>query len=107
MRPVAINSRTVDATIGSLSARRLPFPTVTPAPTPPIKEQVDAALATFLQGQRAELTDVGADLGSVSTSVERFLLVGGKRVRPLFCYWGARGAGMADSAELVTAASCP
>src|SRR5436189_194906 len=35
----------------------------------------------------------------------RDLVVGGKRLRPAFCYWGWRGAGGADDEAIVTVAT--
>ena len=32
----------------------------------------------------------------VHTALRRFVLAGGKRMRPLFCYWGWRGFGGPD-----------
>ena len=39
----------------------------------------------------------GAPRG-VLDALRRFVLAGGKRLRPMFCYWGWRGAGGADDA---------
>ena len=40
-----------------------------------------------------------------STPRRRFVLGGGKRLRPAFCYWGARAVGAPDSEALVRAAA--
>ena len=39
------------------------------------------------------------------TALQRFVLAGGKRLRPLFCYWGWRGAAGADGTPIVAAAA--
>ncbi len=77
------------------------------APTGPtgLKARVDAALAGFLAGRRAALGEVGAELDPVAATLSDFLLEGGKRLRPAFCYWGARGAGAPDTDALVAAAA--
>ena len=46
------------------------------------------------------LDAVGDDVLPMLEAV-RALLVGGKRLRPAFAYWGWRGAGGADCAEIV------
>jgi len=61
-----------------------------------LRERFDAALAAFLDRQGP------AWPGGV---LRDFVLSGGKRLRPAFCYWGWRGAGGDDRAELVTAAA--
>jgi geranylgeranyl diphosphate synthase type I len=42
----------------------------------------------------------------VQDAAADFLLTGGKRMRPAFCFWGFRGAGGTDSDQAVTAAAC-
>jgi geranylgeranyl diphosphate synthase type I len=72
-----------------------------------LRQRVDKALAAFLTGQQGRLTRISASLGPVHDAAEDFLLTGGKRMRPAFCYWGWRGAGGAgDSDAVVAAASC-
>lgn len=51
------------------------------------------------------LDAISEDLGPLSDAIGNFLLDRGKRLRPAFCYWGWRGAGGADSEEIVAAAS--
>ncbi len=69
-------------------------------------DRVKKALETFLDRQAATLDAIAEDLGPVADAVSEFLLDGGKRLRPAFCYWGWRGAGGPDTDEIVTAASC-
>ncbi|GGM15442.1 MULTISPECIES: polyprenyl synthetase family protein [Micromonospora] len=68
-----------------------------------LRARVDAELAAFLERQGPEWPD-GAPRG-VFTALQRFVLAGGKRVRPLFCYWGWRAAGGDDGDEIVVAAA--
>ena len=67
--------------------------------------RVRKALETFLDRQAATLDAIAEDLGPIADALTEFLLDGGKRLRPAFCYWGWRGAGGADCDEIVTAAS--
>ncbi|MEV4665193.1 polyprenyl synthetase family protein [Micromonospora echinofusca] len=68
-----------------------------------LRARFDAALAAFLDRQGRDWPD-GAPRG-VFTALHRFVLAGGKRLRPLFCYWGWRGADGVDGAPIVTAAA--
>jgi len=76
-----------------------------PDPTGEVKGRIDAALTGFLALRRPALVEVGPELAPVGDTLTDFLLEGGKRLRPLFCYWGARGAGAPDSDALVAAAA--
>jgi geranylgeranyl diphosphate synthase, type I len=66
-----------------------------------LRARVEQALADFLARQRARLTAMEPALVPVAHALEDFVLHGGKRLRPAFAYWGYRGAGGADSPELV------
>jgi geranylgeranyl diphosphate synthase type I len=68
-----------------------------------LRSRVDAELAAFLQRQGPQWPD-GAPRG-LFTALYRFVLTGGKRLRPLFCYWGWRGGGGADGDEIVVASA--
>jgi geranylgeranyl diphosphate synthase, type I len=61
-----------------------------------LRERFDAALEAFLDRQGPAWP---------GGALRDFVLSGGKRLRPEFCYWGWRGAGGDDRAELVTAAA--
>ncbi|WP_434741262.1 polyprenyl synthetase family protein [Micromonospora sp. SH-82] len=76
-----------------------------PAPTDAgrLRARVDAELAAFIDRQGPRWPD-GAPRG-LFTALHRFVLAGGKRLRPLFCYWGWRGAGGDDGDEIVVAAA--
>ena len=71
-----------------------------------LRQRVTKALDTFLARQAADLDAISDDLGPVADAVQEFVLDGGKRVRPAFCYWGWRGAGGADTDDIVNAAAC-
>jgi geranylgeranyl diphosphate synthase type I len=68
-----------------------------------LRSRVDKALAAFLTGQRDRLLAIDPALAEVTATVTEFVLGGGKRLRPAFAYWGFRGAGGADSDEVVAA----
>jgi geranylgeranyl diphosphate synthase type I len=68
-----------------------------------LRPRVDKALAAFLAEQRDRLTGIDPALAEVSEALEEFVLGGGKRLRPAFAYWGYRGAGGADSDQVVAA----
>src|SRR4051812_49597574 len=87
---------------GGRYQRAVDTPAVSPAD---LRERVDKALHEFLQRAVAPLAGVSADLAPFGAVTEAFVLDGGKRLRPAFCYWGHRAAGGEDSDELVRAAA--
>jgi geranylgeranyl diphosphate synthase, type I len=64
---------------------------------------VETALAAFLCRQRARLAAIDPALAQVADAIDGLVLGAGKRLRPVFGYWGYRGAGGADRDEIVTA----
>ncbi len=58
-----------------------------------VRTRVNAALAAFMDGQSAMLGAISPQLVPAADALRDFLLDGGKRLRPAFCYWGWRGAG--------------
>ncbi|HLU29745.1 MAG TPA: polyprenyl synthetase family protein [Glycomyces sp.] len=66
-----------------------------------LKDRIDAALTAFLDRQAAVICGIDDSLEAYADAVRSFVLGGGKRVRPVFAYWGARGAGLPDSDALV------
>jgi len=66
-----------------------------------LRTRVEKALAEFLARQRSRLAAIQPALGPIAEAIEDFVLHRGKRLRPAFAYWGYRGAGGADSPELV------
>ena len=71
-----------------------------------LRQRVEKALTMFLAGQAATLHAVGRGTRARPRGGCHLPLDGGKRLRPAFCYWGWRGAGGADSEQIVTAAAC-
>lgn len=65
---------------------------MTPAP---LREQITAALEAFLAQRAQRLASLGAgvgdDLGVMLSALPGYTS-GGKLLRPIFCYWGWRGA---------------
>ena len=70
-----------------------------------LRPRVDKALAVFLATQRSRLLAVDEVLADIADALDDFVLGGGKRLRPAFAYWGYRGAGGADSEQVVAAAA--
>jgi geranylgeranyl diphosphate synthase type I len=70
-----------------------------------VRERVDAALRGFIRGAAGHLRAIGDDLVPVADAAAEFVLDGGKRMRPAFCYWGAVAAGATDDEPLVRAAA--
>src|SRR5262245_34190491 len=60
------------------------------ATTDELRQRIDSALAEFFDRQRPHWSQGASD--DVLTTLRRFVLAGGKRLRPTFCYWGWRGA---------------
>lgn len=71
-----------------------------------LRNRVSKAIDVVLARQRPRLDAVSPDLGPVADALSDFLLDSGKRLRPAFAYWGWRGAGGADSDEVVAAVAC-
>ena len=57
---------------------------------PDIVGRVDEALANFLDEMRGHLSAAGPELEIVATAARDLVFAGGKRIRPLFAYWGWR-----------------
>ena len=68
-----------------------------------LRQRFDAALAAFIDRQDSRWPD-SAPRG-VPNTLRRFVLAGGKRLRPSFCYWGWRGAGGEDTDGVIVAAA--
>ncbi len=66
-----------------------------------LRRRFDAALTEFIDRQDPDWPD-GAPRGALD-SLRRFVLAGGKRIRPTFCYWGWRGGGGKDCPEVINA----
>ncbi len=68
-----------------------------------LARRCEDALVGYLDGQRPQWPE-GTPHG-VLDAVRRFVLADGKRLRPMFCYWGWRGAGCPDGPEIIAAAA--
>ncbi|WP_248962194.1 polyprenyl synthetase family protein [Sphaerisporangium perillae] len=68
-----------------------------------IRELVDRRLAGFLDEHAALIADPAVT--AAHRLLRDFILGGGKRVRPLLCYWGWRGAGGTDCDQIISAGS--
>jgi len=66
-----------------------------------LREQVDACLERFLARKSDEIPE-GEPL---IDEIGRLHRLGGKRLRPAFCYWGYRAPGGVDRPEIVAGAS--
>jgi len=64
-----------------------------PAALRDIADRVDARLRDFLVAERTRWVEFDADLTVVFDELERMVVGGGKRLRPVFTYWGFVGAG--------------
>ncbi|HEX3825077.1 MAG TPA: polyprenyl synthetase family protein [Mycobacteriales bacterium] len=73
--------------------------------TSDLRERVEAALRDFVCSAVAELDEIGDELRPLTAAAAAFVLGGGKRLRPAFCYWGARAVGAPDSDAIVRAAA--
>lgn len=64
---------------------------------------VTEQLRSHLRTRRSETAYIGDDYEALITGLEEFVLVGGKRLRPAFAYWGWRSitGRDADDAELL------
>jgi geranylgeranyl diphosphate synthase type I len=71
-----------------------------------IIERVEAALADFLRLRAIELAELGHDLDPIAAQARGLILDGGKRLRPIFTYWGWRSAGrVGDDTRVIVAAA--
>jgi geranylgeranyl diphosphate synthase type I len=74
-----------------------------------LRARVDRALVALLDRELAALAFMEGDLDAVAGALRRFVLEGGKRLRPAFVWWGYRGAGgppAGPQADAVVRAAC-
>jgi geranylgeranyl diphosphate synthase type I len=64
---------------------------------------VDRALADYFQWRRTQTDEIGADFATALDALSDFVMLGGKRIRPTFAWWGWRGAGGADDGAAAAA----
>jgi geranylgeranyl diphosphate synthase, type I len=77
---------------------------VTVPPAAVVAPRVDRLLAQVLDEERARWAEVDPDLADPLESLRSFVLAGGKRLRPAFCYWAFVGAGGDEGDPAVAAA---
>ncbi|MFC0863211.1 polyprenyl synthetase family protein [Sphaerimonospora cavernae] len=65
-----------------------------------VRTLVDRRLTLFLDEHSAPVAD--PEVATAYRFLRTFILGGGKRVRPLLCYWGWRGAGGGDHEQIIT-----
>lgn len=75
-----------------------------PFPSHALTNAVEDTLAAFLATQSDSLISLDPALEPLAGAVRDAALGGGKRLRPLFAYWGWRANGGADPVEAVVAA---
>jgi geranylgeranyl diphosphate synthase type I len=71
--------------------RRHPIPTQPTRGSGTLLDAIEGTLADFLAAQIAALDAVDPALGGLARTTRDLVLVGGKRLRPTFAYWGWRG----------------
>jgi geranylgeranyl diphosphate synthase type I len=67
------------------------------------RSDVDRHLLRVIQEHREHISAWAPEATPLVDELERIVLSGGKRLRPLFCYWGYRAAGAPDDARIVRA----
>lgn len=70
-----------------------------------VRARFDAVLESFLLEQRAALDGLGPEAAEPLDELGRVIGAGGKRLRPLFCYWGYLAAGRDEDSSIVKAAA--
>ncbi|HEU5034736.1 MAG TPA: polyprenyl synthetase family protein [Mycobacteriales bacterium] len=70
-----------------------------------LRARVDDALEQFLDAATLPIDAVAGELHELTATARSFVLAGGKRLRPAFCYWGFRATGAADDECIIRAAA--
>lgn len=70
-----------------------------------LRARIDEVLSGFLGEVRAEMAGLSTDALAPIDEVERLIAAGGKRLRPMFCYWGYRAAGRSGGEPILRAAA--
>ena len=82
-----------------------PFERILTTRSDSFRVRVEAELRRFLEQTRRELGARAPHAVMLSDELARVVEAGGKRLRPLFCYWGYRAGGGADGPEIARAAA--
>ena len=81
-----------------------PTPVAVPAALTAVAAPVEARLRSILESERSRWVAVDSDLEAPLNVLTRFIVEGGKRLRPAFCHWAFVGAGgMADDPAIIDA----
>jgi geranylgeranyl diphosphate synthase type I len=70
-----------------------------------VRARIDLMLDSFLNGVRDEMAGVAPDALLPMDEVIRLTMTAGKRLRPMFCFWGYRAAGGVDDRPIERAAA--
>jgi geranylgeranyl diphosphate synthase, type I len=70
-----------------------------------VRGRIDAVLGEFLTERRATLAEAHPVAAGLADELMRVIDAGGKRLRPMFCYWGFRAGGGEDGEPIVRAAA--
>jgi geranylgeranyl diphosphate synthase type I len=70
-----------------------------------LRARIDGTLGSFLTGVRGEMAARAPEALLPIDEVIRMVGAGGKRLRPVFCYWGYRAAGGVDGEPIERAAA--
>jgi geranylgeranyl diphosphate synthase type I len=70
-----------------------------------LTSRIDKALREFLGEAVPMLAGIADELAPLAHATEAFVLDGGKRLRPRFCYWGYRATGAGDGEDIMRAAA--
>ena len=70
-----------------------------------LTSRIDKALREFLGQAVPMLGGIADELAPLAQATEAFVLDGGKRLRPRFCYWGYRATGAPDDEDIIRAAA--
>ncbi len=73
-----------------------------PGSVRPVAEAVNGRLAELLEGEIGRWSAVDPDLAAPFDALRSYVLAGGKRLRPAFCFWAFVGAGGDGSDPAVT-----
>jgi geranylgeranyl diphosphate synthase type I len=82
-----------------------PLPSVLSLPAGHITSLVDDELTRFLAEQRRDIGSLAPEAAALIDEIQRTVRAGGKRLRPLFCFWGHRASGGLEGPEIIRAAA--
>src|SRR3954454_3010575 len=70
-----------------------------------LRDRFDKAIHDFLDQEIPPLARIAEELEPLGAAADAFVRGGGKRLRPLFCYWGFRATGQPDGEDIIRAAA--